>query len=123
MTFYDLKQLRGLVEIASAAALAKLDALPERLQQVAPDLPPEAVLAVREAVGQIRAAWPSELPTRPALVARLRSHPAPKYLRQAVKALDRYARDPGVAPRLRVRQQQQRRPIQLTPRKPAGGPP
>lgn len=114
MKHSDLKHLRRLVDSASAAALAKLDALPDRLQQEVPDLPPEAVLAVREAVGKIRAAWPSELPTRPALVARLRSHPAPKYLRQAVKALDRYARAPGAVVEVKVRQ---------LPRKTYGGPP
>jgi len=52
-----------------------------------------------------------------------RARAVPKYVREAVKALDRYARAPGAVVEVKVRQHQPRRPVLLTPRKPAGGPP
>lgn len=51
-----------------------------------------------------------------------RRRAVPKYVRAAVKALDRYARAPGAVVEVKVRQHQPRRPVLQTPRNPAGGP-
>lgn len=52
-----------------------------------------------------------------------RRRAVPKYVRDAVKALDRYARAPGAVVEVKVHQKKASGRVLLVQRKPAGGPP
>ncbi|MFN9476400.1 hypothetical protein [Acidovorax sp.] len=51
-----------------------------------------------------------------------RRRAVPKYVREAVKALDRYARAPGAVVEVKVHQKKASGRVLLVQRKPAGGP-